>query len=147
MTFQFSKDFDKAMRRRYGEGDVPWLDSLQPTVATVCQLHSLTIERQLESYEAIVLVAVMAGVGRVVAKFGDPARVAPSIRASLVFSANGGVPVIAADETLGYLLMPYIEGGESLRHLYRVGQDDRATEIAAATIARLRHASARVHRT
>lgn len=138
MKFQLTEDFCQRIRARHRKEAEPWLANLPDTIGKICEEHEVELIRQHDSYEAIVLEGLSPGLGAVVAKFGHPTRFLQSIRASRMFAEHGGVPVLAACEKRGVLLTRKIEPGATLLSIFQKGNDDHATELAAATIVRLR---------
>lgn len=128
------------MQRLHGNQARAWLGTLPDAIETLLRQYQLIPKVQFDSYEAIVLEASAPGLGAVVAKFAFPFQCAASIGASKAFSQHGGVPVIAADANQGFLLMSKIEPGHTLLLDFQRREDDRATELAANTIRRLRTA-------
>lgn len=142
LNFDLAQNVRTRLQRLYGQAATAWVEQLPTQVETVCRKHSLAIIRQIESYEAVVLETDAPNLGRLILKFGYPPRISASISAAESFSKHGGVRIVAADPVAGYLLMEKIEPGDTLLTLYRQGKDDRATEIAANSIANLRTAGA-----
>ncbi len=140
-------DFARAVVRRYGETGRAWLDALPATLATCAGRWRVEIGPPFAPLTRnYVAAARREGGERVVLKAHAPDGGGANEAAALaLFGGRGGVRLREYDPERAVLLIERCDPGTRLRDVSAT-DDERAVEIACATIRRLRQPPPAGHR-
>lgn len=117
----------------FGEDGLKWADDFHHSLQQVTKAWGLTLRKPFSNLSFNFVAPVLCPErGEAVLKFGFPHEAfANECHALHYFGGTSAVNIFQSDPSAGKMLLEYIKPGTSLQS---VKDDDRATEIAAATM-------------